>query len=129
MTVNEVGQGVWEENKFVITANNVPENSSWWIRIIQSTQQQALVSLPLEEFDDLRDEILAKRGDVAFLLGDGNNSTTKIAQIFNKRGNNKKLKTTRPQYGLLLKTYNSDLYQNWINTDWIDGVKDRKSVV
>ena len=24
-------------------------------------------------------------------------------------------------YGLLVKTYNSDLYQNWINTDWIDG--------
>ena len=104
MTVNEIGQGVWEENEFVITANNVPTNSSWWIRIIQSTQQQALVSFPLEEFDDLRDEILAKRGDVAFLLGDGNNSTTKIAQIFNERGNNKKLKTTRPQYGLLLKT-------------------------
>ena len=21
----------------------------------------------------------------------------------------------------MLKTYNSDLYQNWINTDWIEG--------
>ena len=29
MTVNEIGQGVWEENEFVITANNVPANSSW----------------------------------------------------------------------------------------------------
>ena len=24
--------------------------------------------------------------------------------------------------GLCLKTYNSDLLQNWINTEWIDGV-------
>ena len=59
MTVDEIGQGVWEENEFVITANNVPTNASWWIRIIQSTQQQALVALPLEEFDTLRDEILS----------------------------------------------------------------------
>ena len=27
-----------------------------------------------------------------------------------------------PQFGLCLKTYNSDLYQNWINTEWIEGV-------
>ena len=26
------------------------------------------------------------------------------------------------RYGLALKTYNSDLYQNWINTEWIEGV-------
>ena len=31
------------------------------------------------------------------------------------------LNTRGNQYGLALRTYNSDLYQNWINTDWIDG--------
>ena len=56
------------------------------------------------------------------LAGRGVNAgKQKGGKIFNERGNNKKLKTTRPQYGLLLKTYNSDLYQNWINTEWIDG--------
>lgn len=120
MTVTELGQGVWEENEFVITANNIPAGQTWWIRIIQSTQQQALVSFPLDEFDTLRDEILAKKGNQTFNLGD-KSSSTRIAKIFNERGNNQKLKTTRPQYGLLLKTYNSDLYQNWINTEWIDG--------
>ena len=30
--------------------------------------------------------------------------------------------STDPQYGLCLKTYNSDLLQNWVNTEWIDGV-------
>ena len=34
---------------------------------------------------------------------------------------NNKLNTSDPQYGLCLKTYNSDLYQNWINTEWIEG--------
>ena len=32
------------------------------------------------------------------------------------------LKSTAPQFGLALRTYNSDLYQNWINTEWIDGI-------
>ena len=68
MTVNEIGQGVWEENEFVITANNIPTNDTWWIRMIQSTQQQALVSFPLEEFDTLRDEILAKKGNQTLFM-------------------------------------------------------------
>lgn len=120
MTVNEFGKGSRNNQKFVIQGIKTPTNVTWWVRIIQSIQQQALVPFPLEEFDTLRDEILAKKGNQAFLLGDGS-SSTQIAQVFNERGDNQKLKTTRPQYGLLVKTYNSDLYQNWINTDWIDG--------
>ena len=120
MTVNELGTSTWANNVFTIHTTKIPSGNTYWIRMIQSTQQQALVSFPLEEFDTLRDEILAKKGNQTFYLGNGN-SSTKIAEIFNKRGNNQKLKTTRPQYGLLLKTYNSDLYQNWINTEWIDG--------
>ena len=33
------------------------------------------------------------------------------------------LNTTSSQFGLALKTYNSDLLQNWINTEWIEGVQ------
>lgn len=120
MTATEVGTTSTNNKKFIIQNLKIPTGSTWWIRAIQSTQQQALVPLDLEEFDTLRDEILTKKGNQTFHLGDGS-SSTQIAEIFNKRGNNKKLKTTRPQYGLLLKTYNSDLYQNWINTEWIDG--------
>lgn len=122
MTANEIGATSWNNNTFTIDTSIIPEGKTWYIRIIQSTQQQALIQLPLEEFDTLRDEILAKKGNQTFYLGDENKSSkTQISQIFNKRGNNGKLKTSRPQYGLLIKTYNSDLYQNWINTEWIDG--------
>lgn len=120
MTANEVGTTSTIKQKFTIQNLKIPTGSTWWIRAIRSTQQQALVPLALEEFDILRDEILAKKGNQTFYLGDGS-SSTQIAEIFNERGDNQKLKTTRPQYGLLLKTYNSDLYQNWINTEWIDG--------
>ena len=47
-----------------------------------------------------------------------------VLQQFNERygTDSGHLKTTGAQFGLALKTYNSDLYQNWINTDWIEGV-------
>ena len=28
---------------------------------------------------------------------------------------------SQSRYGLAVKTYDSDIYQNWVNTDWIDG--------
>ena len=39
---------------------------------------------------------------------------------FRSRTNNY-LNTTFPQFGLCVKTYQSDLFNNWINTEWIDG--------
>lgn len=39
---------------------------------------------------------------------------------FSQRTNNY-LNTTFPQFGLCVKTYQSDLFNNWINTEWIDG--------
>ena len=34
---------------------------------------------------------------------------------------NNYLNTSFPQCGLCIKTYQSDLFNNWINTEWIDG--------
>ena len=50
-------------------------------------------------------------------LNDANNGSTELANMFedlitaqtNKLG------------GMLLKTYDSDIFNNWIQTDWIDG--------
>lgn len=121
MNVNEIGSGVWANNQYTITVLNAPSGGSWWIRMIQSTQQQALESFPLNEIDKIRDEILATPGNTTYQIGKGKSTDISLKNIFYKRGNNNKLKSTRPQYGLLLKTYNSDLYQNWINTEWIEG--------
>ncbi len=120
MTPNEIGQSVWEENEFVITPNNIPTGKTWWIRMIQSTAQQALEAFDLEEIDKIREEILTIAGNVTYEIGSVT-SDLKLKKMFGERGINGKLKTTRPQYGLMLRTYNSDLYQNWVNTEWIDG--------
>lgn len=120
MNVNEIGSGAWAENQYTITVLNAPSGGSWWIKMIQSTQQQALQKFPLTEIDRLREAILTTAGNTAFQIGSVNGDNS-LRKMFGERGNNDKLKSTRPQYGLLVKTYNSDLYQNWINTEWIEG--------
>lgn len=120
MTAAEAGTTKWETNTFTITLNKIQSGQTWWIRSIQSTEQQALKSFKLKEIDLLRDEILKTDGNITYNL-QGDNPNITIKGMFGERGINNKLKSTRPQYGLLLKTYNSDLYQNWINTEWIEG--------
>lgn len=120
MTAGEAGSISWASNVFTITLHNIPEGVTWWIRSIQSSAQQALETFDLDEIDKIRDEILTKPGNTAYEIGNVT-SDLKLKKMFGERGINSKLKSTRPQYGLLLRTYNSDLYQNWINTEWIEG--------
>lgn len=85
-----------------------------------TTEAIGLNQWNLDSIDELRDNILATKGNVTFDVT-GTNSIP-LLQNFKARFNNGALKTTAAQYGLALKTYNSDLYQNWINTEWIEGV-------
>lgn len=102
-----------------------------WSVIISETTVGVLMSItpnnrvqlktyPLEDIDTLRDNILTTKGNVVF-NATGNNSIP-LLKSFAERLPNGKLNTTSVQYGLCLKTYNSDLLQNWVNTEWIDGV-------
>lgn len=121
MTADELGTYNWNNNTFTIYTTNIPTGKSWWIRLIQSTEQQALQSFSLDEIDKIRDEILTTPGNVTYELSGDESEEITMKKMFGERGVNQKLKSTRPQYGLLLRTYNSDLYQNWINTEWIEG--------
>lgn len=121
MTAGEIGTTSWVDKVFMIKANNVPTDATWWIRMIQSTEQQALQTFDLDEIDKIRDEILTTPGNVTYELKEEETEEITLKKMFGERGINQKLKSTRPQYGLLLRTYNSDLYQNWINTEWIEG--------
>ena len=78
-----------------------------------------LQDFPLEEIDEMRDIILSTKGNITSIP---NKSSIALYDSFGQRLPNEKLNTTSSQYGLCLKTYNSDLYQNWINTEWIEGV-------
>lgn len=106
------------------------KTSGNWNVVMAPTQVGLLMSItpknrvqlqdyPLEEIDEMRDKILSTKGNITSIP---NNSNIALYDSFGKRLPNGKLNTTSSQYGLCLKTYNSDLLQNWINTEWIDGV-------
>lgn len=73
-----------------------------------------LTQFPLTIMDELRDLILQTAGNTALVVNASNTGAQKltynmIASRFQNLG------------GLLLKTYDSDVFQNWVKTDWIDG--------
>lgn len=106
------------------------KNSGNWNVVMAPTQVGLLMSItpnnrvqlqdyPLEQIDEMRDVILSTKGNITNIP---NKSDIALYKSFGQRLPNGKLNTTSSQYGLCLKTYNSDLLQNWINTEWIDGV-------
>ena len=121
MTPSEIGEWAKGSGEIEITPNKIPAGSTWYIRAIHSTERTSLKAIPLENLDEIRDKILLTSGDVTFNISNSNNSIPPFTS-FATRGSNNRLSTANPQYGLCLKTYNSDLYQNWINTEWIEGV-------
>lgn len=116
--------GTWETvgAAITITTNKIPEGEIWYIRSIQTINRITLESCPLENLDTIRDKILLTAGDITFDISDTAKSVKPFTNFVKRKAANKKLNASDPQYGLCLKTYNSDLYQNWINTEWIEGV-------
>lgn len=93
------------------------------LKSITPTLRVALQDYPLEQIDEMRDLILQTRGNTTLYVTDEQAEyNLDLYQSFTNRLPNGKLNTTSSQFGLCLKTYNSDLLQNWINTEWIDGV-------
>lgn len=124
LTVSEIGNFAVESDSIKITTKLIPAGEIWYIRAIQTTNRTVLEPIPLENIDKCRDNILAKPGNVEFLItAIDQNNLTPYVNFGRRKPINNKLNTTDPQYGLCIKTYNSDLFQNWINTEWIEGVQ------
>ena len=71
----------------------------------------------------MRDLIYGEKGNTTTIITESYPGyKLPLYQSFIKRLPSGKLNTTSSQFGLCLKTYNSDLLQNWVNTEWIDGV-------
>ena len=113
--------GIWVGNQLVI--QGLETTSTYELDAIYNGLSVGLQQWELESLDTLRDNILTTKGNVTFSVT-GVDSVPVLQQFNERFGKNQTgyLKTTAPQFGLALKTYNSDLYQNWINTDWIEGV-------
>lgn len=88
-----------------------------------------MVSHDLEDLDDIREKILAKAGNLIFNIK-GERSEPPFFQylmtgsLTNPATGTDTIGTQwkyNDEWGLVTKTYQSDLCQNWINTEWIDG--------
>lgn len=120
MVPSQLGSFSNEANTAVITVNKIPAGQTWYITAVYSTKRTSLEKYPLENLDTIRDKILMTPGDTVFDLANPTMSVTPFIN-FTARTTQGDLNTSNTQYGLCLKTYNSDLYQNWINTEWIEG--------
>ena len=118
LTADDIG--TWDDSGASITINTTKVITTSYITAIYSTKRTSLEKYPLENLDIIRDNILMTPGDTVFDLSNPKMSTTPFIN-FTKRTKEQNLVTTNPQFGLCLKTYNSDVYQNWINTEWIEG--------
>lgn len=86
--------------------------------INQGTVQ--LESFPLTNIDDMRNAILAYQSEtVPFSISPITGGITPY--IWLAEENNNVPNSLSSQEGLGIKTYQSDLFNNWIQTEWIDG--------
>lgn len=72
----------------------------------------------LEELETLKDRILATKGDTVLEITDESEATGVGTSLFKDIASNP---TTMA--GLAVKTYDSDVFQNWVNTELIEGVQ------
>ena len=101
----------------------MPETTVGILMSITPITRVKLQKYPLEDIDLMRDLIYSEKGNTTTIItASYPGYNLPLYQSFVKRLSSGKLNTTSSQFGLCLKTYNSDLLQNWVNTEWIDGV-------
>ena len=82
----------------------------------------SLVEFPLENIDKMREKVLQAPTDFAFdIRNSGLTPYTYTGTSVVSGGETKGLSLEYSQELLAIKTYQSDLFNNWINTEWLDG--------
>lgn len=111
-----------------ITLNSVAASPYATILQLSTTKETAkfiktqLGQYDLKILDQIRDVILHKKGNETLIItsssvGESENGSVELAKFVDDiiKSQSNKLG------GMLLKTYDSDIFNNWIQTDWIDG--------
>jgi len=81
-----------------------------------------LVEFPLDNIDDMRMDILeAVRSTTAYTVNNSSASPYGLGLSWTGDIADGKYYKLASQEGLGIKTYQSDLFNNWISTEWIDG--------
>lgn len=111
-----------------ITLNNIDADPFATILLFSTTAETAkfikteLAQYDLKLLDQIRDVVLHKKGNETLILSGTNldatnNGSTELKNMFDDI----KVAQANKLGGMLLKTYDSDIFNNWVQTDWIDG--------
>lgn len=89
-------------------------------------QKIKLTKFPLKNIDDTRTEILAAKSTSPYILSNvkmpyGAATGTMELPNYNRTKQYNSSNAWYSQAGLAVKTYLSDRFNNWLNTEWIDG--------
>lgn len=89
-------------------------------------QKIKLTQFPLKNIDDTRTEILAAKDSSPYILSNvrmpyGAATGTIELPNYNRTEQYNSSNAWYSQAGLAVKTYLSDRFNNWLNTEWIDG--------
>lgn len=89
-------------------------------------QKIKLTEFPLKNIDDTRTEILAAKSTSPYILSNvkmpyGAATGTIELPNYNRTKTYQSSNAWFSQAGLAVKTYLSDRFNNWLNTEWIDG--------
>ena len=76
-----------------------------------------LKAFPLENIDEMREDILRKTGKNSAV--EINNESKLPYSVLVEKTANGNTKNLYSQNGLMLKTYQSDLFNNWLQTEWM----------
>lgn len=111
-----------------IVLNNVSADPYATILQILTTRETGkfikteLGQYDLKVLDQIRDVVLHKKGNETLVLikdqmGESQNGSTELGTFIDDMIKSQGNKLG----GMLLKTYDSDIFNNWVKTDWIDG--------
>lgn len=117
-----------ETSKVQITLNNIDADPYATILLFSATKETTrfikteLGQYDLKVLDQIRDVILHKKGNETLIItsssvGESENGSADLAKFVDEMIKSQSNKLG----GMLLKTYDSDIFNNWIQTDWIDG--------
>lgn len=83
--------------------------------------QPQIVTFPLSNIDDMRNAILSTAGNTPFLID--STSAAPYGLVLEHTGTDPNIVWSQQtnMEGLALKTYQSDVFNNWLKTEWITG--------
>nr|DAX10672.1 MAG TPA: Major capsid protein [Bacteriophage sp.] len=76
-----------------------------------------LKKFPLENIDQMREYVLSTKKGEEFVINSG--EIPPYGDLISRNG--QRFNSSFPLAGLAVKTYQSDIFNNWVNTEWLDG--------